>query len=135
MSNKNFQIYSSVLEYLHKHFPAPFYLKTDKYEGGTILFTANPYFRTNGTIIDVLKENSMYQVLTDIGNIIDQSVDELRKSYLPPVCKRTNKEFLSLEDNFSIDDAIKILNMNRIRKVKQIDVESLTVTLIIKTFK
>lgn len=118
MSNKNFQIYSSVLDYLHTHFPAPFYLKTDKYEVGTVLFTANPYFRTNGTIIGVLKEGIMYQVLTDIGNVIDQSVDELRKSYLPPVCKRTNKELLFLEDNFSIDEAIRNFKHEQIKYFK-----------------
>lgn len=43
-----------VLEYLQDTFYSSFYLKTDKYEIGTILYTANPYRRTNATIVDIL---------------------------------------------------------------------------------
>lgn len=94
------KVYSTVLQYLRDTFPAPFYLKTDKYEVGTVLFTANPYLRTNATIIKVLIENSMYQVLTDIGNIIDVCLEDLKKYYLPPVCKRTDKSPSTDDSNY-----------------------------------
>ena len=41
MSNYN-NIEKTVLEYLSETFPAPFYINTNKYEVGTILYTANP---------------------------------------------------------------------------------------------
>lgn len=86
------EIYSTVLEYLSKHFSAPFYIKTDKYEIGTVLYTANPYIRTNATIIGIEKSiGTFYTVLTDIGNIMKVNAKTLELEYLPPVCKRTNE--------------------------------------------
>lgn len=104
------EIKSTVLEYIHNNFSSPFYLKTNKYEVGTILFTANPYLRTNATIIEVLIEGSMFQVLTDIGNVINQHISELEKSYLPPVCKRTDSS--PPEDNLDYFSFKPYLNFN-----------------------
>lgn len=87
--SEEIKINSSVLEYLNDYFPAPFYLKTNKYEVGTVLYTAKPYIRTNATIISVKQDlNPLYTVLTDIGSLIKVGIKTLESNYLPPVCKR-----------------------------------------------
>lgn len=93
---------SSVLQYIRTNFPSFNYVKTNQYEVGTVLFTANPYFRTNATIIEVLIKDSMYKVLTDIGNVVDQSKTDLEKWYLPPCCKRSAVDPLSDEEVFRV---------------------------------
>ena len=105
-------ISSNVLEYLQKNFNSPFYLKTNKYEVGTILYTSNPYLRTNATIISILKED-MYQVLTDIGNVIDQHVSKLAENYLPPVCKRTSEFSPNEKQSFSFRDHLMKDDINK----------------------
>lgn len=82
------QINPTVIEYLNETFKAPFLVKTDKYEIGTVLYTANPYIRTNATIVDVIPSRGIYIVLTDIGNIIHVTVEELKQDYLAPQAKR-----------------------------------------------
>ena len=85
------QFESTVLKYIKDNFTAPFFIKTDDYEIGTVLYTANPYYRTNATIIDITKSiGTFYTVLTDIGNILYENKKTLEENYLPPVCKRTN---------------------------------------------
>lgn len=85
------EVYSTVLDYLNEHFTAPFYVKTNKYEIGTVLYTANPYHRTNATIINIEQSiGTFYTVLSDIGNIMQVNSKTLELEYLPPVCKRTN---------------------------------------------
>lgn len=95
-------IKTTVLEYIEKHFPAPCYLKTDKYEVGTILYTSNPYFRTNATIIGIVRfaKTPSYVVLTDIGNILEVEIETLKQDYLPPVCMRTSSLPLKYEDYY-----------------------------------
>ena len=80
MSNYN-NIEKTVLQYLSETFPAPFYINTNKYEVGTILYTANPYWRTNATIVDI--KNSSYIVLTDIGNVISVDLERVIISFKP----------------------------------------------------
>ena len=99
-------IKTTVLEYIEKHFPAPCYLKTDKYEVGTILYTANPYWRTNATIVDI--KNSSYIVLTDIGNVISVDLETLQQDYLPPVCKRAITLPESMDDYYRMPSIGKI---------------------------
>jgi hypothetical protein len=84
--SEGIKINSSVLEYLNDYFPAPFYLKTNKYEVGTVLYTAKPYIRTNATIVNI--KGNTFIILTDIGNLIEVDVKTLESNYLPPVCKR-----------------------------------------------
>ena len=50
---------SIVQKYLRQEFIAPFYLKTNSYELGTILYTKNPYKRTNATIVKVNSNSSL----------------------------------------------------------------------------
>ena len=95
-----------VRQYLNSTFKSLGYIKTDKYEVGVILFTANPFYRTNATIISEIIPNTIYTVLTDIGNILDLSVDELKQFYLSPVCKRTSEE-LTIDNCFRISDQIE----------------------------
>lgn len=97
-------IYSTVLEYLHNTFPAPCYVKTNKYEVGTVLYTANPFVRTNGTIIQVIIEDSVYEVLTDIGNVVHQSKADLEKYYIQPLCKRSTVFPEDPDEHFSVLD-------------------------------
>lgn len=83
------EINPTVIEYLNETFKAPFLVKTDKYEIGTVLYTANPYIRTNATIVDIVKTIGIfYVVLTDIGNIIHLNEVTLKEEYLPPQAKR-----------------------------------------------
>lgn len=82
------QIQTTVIDYLNETFEAPFLLKTDKFEIGTVLYTANPYWRTNATIVDVILPRDIYVVLTDIGNIIHMTAAELLLDYFPPEAKR-----------------------------------------------
>lgn len=96
-----------VLKYIQDNFPAPCYVNTSEYEIGTILFTANPYIRTNATIISVIEENNLFQVLTDIGNIINQDKKDLIEYYLPPVCKRTKEWPDNIDDHFTMTCSIQ----------------------------
>lgn len=93
----------TVKEYLSENFTAPFYLKTDKYEVGTVLYTANPYQFTNATIIAKLDtEHPMFTVLTDIGNFVTFTQESLAEHYLPPVNKRTSTVPENDEDYFDL---------------------------------
>lgn len=105
MSNYN-NIEKTVLEYLSETFPAPFYINTNKYEVGTILYTANPYWRTNATIVDI--KNSSYIVLTDIGNVMSVDLETLQQDYLPPVCKRAITLPESMDDYYRMPGIGKI---------------------------
>lgn len=95
------EIYSSVLDYINTNFPAPFYAKTDKYEVGTLLFTSNPYIRTNATIIEEVEEGNTYKILTDIGNVLNQDVVTLAANYFKPEAKRVSVLEESME-SFSL---------------------------------
>ena len=99
-------IVPTVIEYLNDTFEAPFLLKTDKYEIGTVLYTANPYWRTNATIVDI--KNSSYIVLTDIGNVISVDLETLQQDYLPPVCKRAITLPESMDDYYRMPGIGKI---------------------------
>ncbi len=81
-------IQKTVIEYLKEKFPAPFFVNTNQYEIGTVLYTANPYWRTNATIVDVILPRDIYVVLTDIGNILHMTAAELLLDYFPPEAKR-----------------------------------------------
>ena len=102
-------IVPTVIEYLNDTFEAPFLLKTDKYEIGTVLYTANPYIRTNATIVDLITTRGIYIVLTDIGNILHITEEELKQDYLNPVSKRTS----DTPPN-DLDEYFKIPNTNKI---------------------
>lgn len=95
---KYLDIQKTVIEYLNEKFTSPFYIKTNEYEIGTVLYTANPYARTNATIVDI--EDEMFVILTDIGNILKEPKHMLEKTYLPPVAKRTNTIPLKVSDYF-----------------------------------
>ena len=103
------QFESTVLKYIKDNFTAPFFIKTDDYEIGTVLYTANPYYRTNATIIDITKSiGTFYTVLTDIGNILYENKKTLEENYLPPVCKRTNSLPKDNEEYFELPSFGKI---------------------------
>ncbi len=103
------QFESTVLKYIKDNFTAPFFIKTDEYEIGTVLYTANPYYRTNATIIDMTKSiGTFYTVLTDIGNILYENKKTLEENYLPPVCKRTNSLPKDNEEYFELPSFGKI---------------------------
>lgn len=106
---------SNVIDYLAKQFTSPCFVKTNKYELGTILYTANPYFRTNATIIEEIIVDSVYKILTDIGNILQVEVKELQQYYLPPVCKRTSN-YPELSEHFLISDDMKNFSYSLERK-------------------
>ena len=113
-------IKTTVLEYIEKHFPAPCYFKTDKYEVGTILYTSNPYFRTNATIIGIVRfaKTPSYVVLTDIGNIIEQTEVDLSIHYLPPVCKRTDKMAVDWWEHFTFSPNLAEFKYDRRKEVR-----------------
>ena len=100
MSNYN-NIEKTVLQYLSETFPAPFYINTNKYEVGTILYTANPYWRTNATIVDI--KNSSY-----IVNVMSVDLETLQQDYLPPVCKRAITLPESMDDYYRMPGIGKI---------------------------
>lgn len=79
---------SYVTHYLAKESVADSYLKTKKYEVGDVLLTSNPYLCTNATIIEELVPNFMFKVLTDLGNIVNLSIHELKVYYLHPCFTR-----------------------------------------------
>lgn len=109
------KIYSTVLDYLDEHFAAPFYVKTNKYEIGTILYTANPYIRTNATIIGIEQSiGTFYTVLTDIGNVMKVNAKTLELEYLPPVCKRTATVPENIEDYYKPPSTHKLDNYPRV---------------------
>lgn len=109
------KIYSTVLDYLNEHFAAPFYVKTNKYEIGTVLYTANPYIRTNATIINIEQSiGTFYTVLSDIGNIMQVNAKTLELEYLPPVCKRTTTVPENIEDYYKPPSIRKLDNYPRV---------------------
>ncbi len=77
-------------QYLNENFDAPIFAKTDKYEVGTVLYTVNPQKYTNATIMEVLSDK--YLLLTDIGNFIHLTEQELKSNYLSPECRRVKSE-------------------------------------------
>ena len=104
------QIETTVIDYLNETFEAPFYIKTDKYEIGTVLYTANPYIRTNATIVDLIPTRGIYIVLTDIGNILHVTEEELKQDYLPPQAKRhSGSPPEDMNDYFVIPNTNKII--------------------------
>lgn len=104
------QLQTTVIDYLNETFEAPFLIKTDKYEIGTVLYTANPYWRTNATIVDVILPRGIYIVLTDIGNIIHMTVEELSVDYLPPQSKRhSGPPPDNMEEYFVLPNTNKII--------------------------
>ena len=54
------------------------------------LYTVNPQKYTNATIMEVLSDK--YLLLTDIGNFIHLTEQELKSNYLSPECRRVKSE-------------------------------------------
>ncbi|MFH4038892.1 hypothetical protein WAJ79_14565 [Acinetobacter baumannii] len=76
-------------------FDAAVMYKCNTYERGTVLHTAHPRQWTNATIMGVHKPplNApdlpiRYRVLTDIGNYLYLTVEEMKSMYLPPDRRR-----------------------------------------------
>ena len=81
------RVYGSVMDLIDETFPVPDYEECTEYEVGTLLHTKVPRFRTNATIFDVLPDDC-FQVVTDIGNVLNVSRSTLEEWYLPPTQKR-----------------------------------------------
>lgn len=77
-------------KYLNELFDSPTLAKSNKYEVGTVLHTANSRKFTNATILEI--KNGMYTVLSDIGNYIEFSEQGLENHYLSPVCRRVKSD-------------------------------------------
>lgn len=82
------RVEGSVMDLLNETFPIPLYEDCTDYEIGTILHTQIPRHRTNATIFDILEERGLYQIVTDIGNVLYVSRSTLELWYLPPTQKR-----------------------------------------------
>ena len=77
-------------QYLNELFDSPTLAKTNKYEVGTVLHTANSRKFTNATIMAI--NDDIYTVLSDIGNYIEFNEQELEYHYLSPVCRRVKSD-------------------------------------------
>lgn len=82
-----YTIQGSVIDYIDSLFLHPMYKETTEYEKGTILNTKVRY-RTNATILEVIPEENLYKILTDIGNVLYVTKETLQKDYLEPIQKR-----------------------------------------------
>ena len=100
--------YDSVKSYINRHFsPSVIQLtKSNDYEVGTLLYPLDNSARTNATIIhiDPSKKLGVYRVLTDFGNVIHLSRNELVGIYEPPKYKRDLISQTPLPEYHDIDE-------------------------------
>ncbi|EPW9558204.1 hypothetical protein ACWS5P_002861 [Acinetobacter baumannii] len=84
-----------VWQHLNTVFDAAVLVKTDRYERGTVLHTAHARLWTNATIMAIhkppLNEPELpvrFRVLTDIGNYLYLTEEDMKMMYLPPDRRR-----------------------------------------------